>query len=66
MNGAEDGDRCSASKPPPLSPCIFVCRIDQASGLCTGCRRTMQEIATWRHLGDDEQWRILEQLPQRR
>jgi hypothetical protein len=29
------------------SPCIGVCLIDDASGLCEGCLRTLEEIAIW-------------------
>jgi len=29
------------------SPCISVCQMDAASGLCRGCLRTLDEIATW-------------------
>ena len=29
------------------SPCIGVCRIDDRSGLCLGCWRTMDEIVRW-------------------
>jgi predicted Fe-S protein YdhL (DUF1289 family) len=29
------------------SPCINVCRMDPASGLCRGCLRTLDEIAGW-------------------
>lgn len=29
------------------SPCISVCRIDPADGLCVGCQRTIDEIADW-------------------
>lgn len=29
------------------SPCINVCRMDPASGLCRGCFRTLDEIAAW-------------------
>lgn len=28
------------------SPCINVCTLDQ-KGVCTGCHRTMREIAEW-------------------
>ncbi len=30
-----------------VSPCVNICEIDTASGLCTGCRRTLDEIASW-------------------
>ena len=29
------------------SPCISVCRMDAASGLCIGCFRTVDEICQW-------------------
>ena len=35
------------------SPCINVCRIDDATGLCVGCLRTLHEIAAWSTLSDD-------------
>lgn len=38
-------------KPVP-SPCISVCRIDDATGLCEGCLRTLSEIAAWGSLDD--------------
>ncbi len=32
---------------PVRSPCVSVCRMDAASGLCEGCLRTIGEIAGW-------------------
>jgi predicted Fe-S protein YdhL (DUF1289 family) len=32
---------------PVPSPCINVCRMDQASGWCEGCLRTIDEIRAW-------------------
>lgn len=29
------------------SPCINVCRMDANSGYCKGCRRSLEEIASW-------------------
>lgn len=37
---------------PVLSPCISVCVIDERTGLCTGCQRTLDEIAAWSGLDD--------------
>ncbi|MDO9487368.1 MAG: DUF1289 domain-containing protein [Sphingomonadaceae bacterium] len=48
-----------------LSPCNKVCTIDEASGWCRGCGRTLAEIAAWGSLGDPAQRRIAERLPQR-
>lgn len=34
-------------EPPLPSPCISVCRMDEATGWCRGCYRTMDEIVRW-------------------
>jgi predicted Fe-S protein YdhL (DUF1289 family) len=34
------------------SPCISVCSMDAASGLCEGCLRTLDEIACCSTLGE--------------
>ena len=31
----------------PPSPCINVCRMDEATGWCAGCLRSIDEIAAW-------------------
>jgi predicted Fe-S protein YdhL (DUF1289 family) len=38
---------------PVISPCMSVCRMDDASGLCVGCLRSLDEIAKWSALDDD-------------
>ena len=46
------------------SPCISVCRVDAASGLCEGCMRTLDEIAAWGMLdnaGKRAVWQLIEQ-----
>ena len=48
------------------SPCISVCRIDAASGLCVGCLRTLDEIAAWGALGDDARRRVWQAIALRR
>ena len=35
------------------SPCISICRMNDATGLCEGCLRTLDEIAAWSVLDDD-------------
>ena len=48
------------------SPCTSVCRLDDASGLCVGCARTLDEIASWSVLDDDARRAIVAALPARR
>lgn len=36
------------------SPCIRVCIMDAASGLCIGCGRTLNEIGRWGSMSDPE------------
>jgi hypothetical protein len=51
---------------PVPSPCINVCRMDEASGLCTGCLRTLDEIALWSALDDEDKRAVWEALEKRR
>ena len=48
------------------SPCTKVCTIEERSGLCLGCGRTLDEIAHWTSLGESERSRIMTELPRRR
>ena len=51
---------------PVASPCISVCRMDEASGWCEGCLRTLDEIAVWSVLEDDDKRAVLLDLMRRR
>lgn len=47
---------------PVPSPCISVCRMDAATGLCEGCFRTLDEIAAWGMASDQDRravWKLL-------
>lgn len=48
------------------SPCINVCRMDTASGLCEGCLRTIDEIAAWGSMDDAAKRQVWQRLEQRR
>lgn len=65
--GGEASDaRCGGGQDDSSSPCTSVCRIDEATGLCVGCLRTLDEIAAWSTLGDDARRAIVAALPDRR
>lgn len=49
----------------PLSPCVKVCVMDAASGLCVGCGRTLAEIAGWGALDDGARRALMATLPGR-
>lgn len=49
----------------PDTPCIAICAMDCASGLCSGCGRTLEEIARWSVMTRDERRAIMAALPQR-
>ncbi len=58
-----------AADPPPApvaSPCVDVCRIDEATGHCAGCLRTIDEIAVWSMLDDAAKRDVLAAVAQRR
>ncbi len=48
------------------SPCISICAIDQVTGLCAGCLRTVDEIAVWSVLDDDEKRAVWTSIDARR
>jgi predicted Fe-S protein YdhL (DUF1289 family) len=50
----------------PPSPCISVCQIDEASGYCMGCYRTIDEIRDWIILPPDERLAVMARLATRR
>ena len=47
------------------SPCIKVCVIEPSARLCTGCLRTLDEIAGWGRMSTEERRRIMAALPSR-
>jgi len=42
------------------SPCINVCRME--NGLCKGCLRTLDEIAQWSTMTDEQKELVLEYI----
>ena len=51
---------------PVASPCISVCRMDDGTGWCEGCLRTLDEIAVWSVMEDDDKRAVLLELSRRR
>ena len=47
------------------TPCINVCVLDERSGFCLGCARTIDEIAAWSSLNDAARDAIWNRLPDR-
>ena len=49
-----------------ISPCIKVCQMDPVRGVCIGCCRTLDEIARWSAMNEQEQTAVMRELPSRR
>jgi predicted Fe-S protein YdhL (DUF1289 family) len=47
------------------SPCNRICLYDPVRQLCSGCGRTLEEIADWSAFSDEERRRIMAELPAR-
>lgn len=43
-----------------------ICAIDPATKRCTGCLRTLDEIARWSSMTDAQRKRIMAELPSRK
>lgn len=56
------------SAPPSAgrSPCTGICEIDDGSGYCRGCWRSIGEIIDWPRSSAAQRAAILAQLPARR
>jgi predicted Fe-S protein YdhL (DUF1289 family) len=50
----------------PPSPCIGVCRLDERTGYCLGCFRTIEEIGDWMAMMPDEKEALMPELARRR
>ena len=47
------------------SPCVKICVMDPQAGICTGCGRTLNEIARWGSMSDAERARVMTELQAR-
>ena len=47
------------------TPCEKICIVDQPSGLCRGCGRSLTEIERWAAYSTPERARIMAELPRR-
>lgn len=47
------------------SPCVKICVIHPAARLCTGCLRSLDEIAQWGRMSTTERQQVMAELPGR-
>jgi len=52
-------------RPAVETPCIKVCRIDAQARLCTGCFRSLDEIAAWSRMSGAQRRSIMAELATR-
>lgn len=50
---------------PLPSPCINLCKMDEATGLCLGCRRTIPEIIAWGKASENDKRAIWQAIKRR-
>lgn len=55
----------SDSKTPVASPCVSVCRMDEARQYCLGCLRTLDELRAWGSSDDAAKRDIWQRVRQR-
>jgi len=48
------------------SPCISICAMDEESGFCKGCFRTLEEVASWLYYTDMQKSEIIATLKSRK
>jgi predicted Fe-S protein YdhL (DUF1289 family) len=47
------------------SPCISVCSMNEKTGFCHGCYRSIKEIEKWWDLNNQQKQAILDKLDER-
>jgi len=47
------------------SPCVDICLMDDATGWCEGCGRTLDEIARWGSTDKADRDAVMAELPGR-
>lgn len=47
------------------TPCVNICLLDDRSGLCIGCGRSIQEIARWVEMTPEQRRAVMAVLPER-
>ena len=53
------------TRPEIESPCVRVCVVHPAERICTGCLRSLDEIAGWSRMTADERRAVMDELPDR-
>jgi predicted Fe-S protein YdhL (DUF1289 family) len=48
-----------------VSPCIGVCAMNQTSGLCEGCFRSIEEIRNWWDMSAEQRAEVMAKLDER-
>jgi uncharacterized protein len=48
------------------SPCVSICTMDPTTGLCSGCLRTIDEIAGWSRYSNSEKRAVWQLIAARR
>lgn len=47
------------------SPCVKICVVHPETRLCTGCNRSIEEIANWSKMTPETRDQIMAELPSR-
>ncbi len=57
--------RVAQKQKPIASPCVQICLIHPTARICTGCHRTIEEIADWTKMSANQRKQIMQDLPNR-
>ena len=61
----EAARRRAGSAPGVPSPCISICRMQDSTGWCEGCFRTLDEIVAWGRASDADNLQIWQRIEAR-
>ena len=66
LGATDTNDNMEQMFEPVESPCVNICQINPETGFCIGCMRTLNEIADWLEMTNEEKQHVLNELDERR
>lgn len=45
-----------------ITPCVSICKIDETTNICIGCKRTQEEICDWYSYTSEQRMDIMRRL----
>jgi predicted Fe-S protein YdhL (DUF1289 family) len=45
-----------------VTPCVSLCKMDEATKICLGCKRTYEEVRDWHSYSSEQRMEVMRRL----